>query len=93
MTGGKSTDYWSGWNNAAVLLAVVWSALGPGALVAFLQSQGQAVVPSAQSQVIYSTVPLWSAVLAFKFMPEETMGTIGYAGGAVVILAGVLATR
>ncbi len=55
--------------------------------------QGQAVVPSAQSQVIYSTVPLWSALLAFKFMPEETMGTIGYAGGAVVILAGVLATR
>lgn len=39
MTGGKSTDYWSGWNNPAVLLAVVWSALGPGALVAFLQSQ------------------------------------------------------
>jgi len=37
--GGKSTDYWSGWNNPAVLLAVVWSALGPGALVAFLQSQ------------------------------------------------------
>ena len=37
--GGKSTDYWSGWSNPAVLLAVVWSALGPGALVAFLQSQ------------------------------------------------------
>lgn len=37
--GGKSMDYWSGWNNPAVLLAVVWSALGPGALVAFLQSQ------------------------------------------------------
>ena len=37
--GGKSTDYWSGWNNPAVLLAVLWSALGPGALVAFLQSQ------------------------------------------------------
>ena len=55
--------------------------------------QGQAVVPSAQSQVIYSTVPLWSALLAFKFMPEETMGAVGYAGGAVVILAGVLATR
>ncbi|KAL0024507.1 hypothetical protein WJX77_010938 [Trebouxia sp. C0004] len=91
--GGKSTDYWSGWDNPAVLLAVLWSALGPGALVAFLQSQGQAVVPSAQSQVIYSTVPLWSALLAFKFMPEETMGAIGYAGGAVVILAGVLATR
>lgn len=58
-----------------------------------LRLQGQSVVPSAQSQVIYSTVPLWSALLAFKFMPEETMGAIGYAGGAIVVLAGFLATR
>lgn len=35
----RSTDYWSGWNNPRALLAIVWSALGPGALVAFLQSQ------------------------------------------------------
>lgn len=55
--------------------------------------QGQSVVPSAQSQVIYSTVPLWSTLLAFQFMPEEVMGATGYAGGAVVILAGFLATR
>lgn len=37
----RSTDYWSGWNNPSALLAIVWSALGPGALVAFLQSQVQ----------------------------------------------------
>ena len=36
---GKSVDYWSGWNNPWALLAVCWSALGPGALVAFLQSR------------------------------------------------------
>ncbi|KAL3132435.1 hypothetical protein ABBQ32_008992 [Trebouxia sp. C0010 RCD-2024] len=89
----RSTEYWSGWNNPWAVLAVVWSALGPGALVAFLQSQGQAVVSSAQSQVIYSTVPVWSAILAFQFMPEETMGQTGYAGGLLVILAGFLATR
>ena len=35
----RSTDYWSGWSNPWALLAIVWSALGPGALVAFLQSQ------------------------------------------------------
>lgn len=37
----RSIDYWSGWNNPSALLAIVWSALGPGALVAFLQSQVQ----------------------------------------------------
>ena len=37
----RNTDYWSGWNNPWTLLAIVWSALGPGALVAFLQSQVQ----------------------------------------------------
>lgn len=37
----RNTDYWSGWNNPWALLAIVWSALGPGALVAFLQSQVQ----------------------------------------------------
>ena len=36
---GNSVDYWSGWSNPLALLAVFWSALGPGALVAFLQSQ------------------------------------------------------
>ena len=61
--------------------------------VMFFDSQGQAVVSSAQSQVIYSTVPVWSAILAFQFMPEETMGQTGYAGGVLVILAGFLATR
>ena len=38
-------------------------------------------------------MPVWSALLAFTLMPEETMGAIGYAGGAVVVLAGFLATR
>lgn len=55
--------------------------------------QGQASVPAAQSQVIYSSVPVWSALLAFFFMPEETMGGVGYLGGAVIVLAGLLATR
>ena len=36
---GQSIDYWSGWSNPWALLAIVWSALGPGALVAYLQSQ------------------------------------------------------
>ena len=55
--------------------------------------QGQATVPAAQSQVIYSSVPVWSALLAFVFMPEETMGLTGYFGGAVIVVAGVLAIR
>ena len=37
--GGNSIAYWSGWQNPWALLAVFWSAIGPGALVAFLQSQ------------------------------------------------------
>lgn len=37
----RSTDYWTGWSNPWAVLAIVWSALGPGALVAFLQSQVQ----------------------------------------------------
>lgn len=58
-----------------------------------MQLQGQATVPAAQSQVIYSSVPVWSALLAFVFMPEETMGLTGYVGGAVIVVAGLLAIR
>lgn len=53
--------------------------------------QGQATVPAAQSQVIYSSVPVWSALLAFGLMPEETMGVTGYFGGVLIVVAGLLA--
>lgn len=39
VTRGEATQLWPGWQNPMAWLAVVWSALGPGALVAYLQSQ------------------------------------------------------
>lgn len=39
VTRGEAAQLWPGWQNPAAWLAIVWSALGPGALVAYLQSQ------------------------------------------------------
>lgn len=55
--------------------------------------QGQKAVPAAQSQVIYSTVPLWSALIAMATLPDEHMGMTAWVGGALIFCASVYATR
>lgn len=42
-------------------------------------------------QVIYSTTSLWSAVLTMLVLRDETLGPIGWAGGAVIAAAGLVA--
>jgi drug/metabolite transporter (DMT)-like permease len=68
---------------------LVYSALGPGAMGSFLQTKGQAEVPAAQAQVIFSLTPVWSALLASAFLPGESMGGLAWSGAAVIIAASV----
>jgi drug/metabolite transporter (DMT)-like permease len=71
------------------LSVLVYSALGPGAMGSYLQTKGQAEVPAAQAQVIFSLTPVWSALLASAFLPGESMGALAWTGAAVIIAASV----
>ena len=129
--GDPLTDLWPGYASSPLSWGIlVWSALGPGALAAFLHAkvggqldqrmggrnptseghfwleqsprttpppapplQGQAVVPPAEAQVIFSTVPLWSVAFAFLLLGGEPMSEKTWIGGAAVVAAGLIASR
>ena len=55
--------------------------------------QGQATVPPADAQVIFSTVPLWSIAFAFLLLGGEPMSQWTFVGGAAVVAAGLIASR
>lgn len=57
------------------------------------RSQGQSVVPPADAQVIFSTVPLWSIAFAFLLLGGEPLTGYTVAGGAAVVAAGLIASR
>jgi hypothetical protein len=72
-------------SHGAGLAVLVYSALGPGALAAYLQTRGQATVGAPQAQVVFSLTPLWAAGLALG-LDGEGMGPLAW-GGAGAILA------
>lgn len=48
---------------------------------------------SLAPQVIYSLTPLWSALIAWVFLGnDDGLGPLGWAGGAVILMASILAT-
>ncbi len=51
------------------------------------------MVPPADAQVIFSTTPLWSLAFAFLLLGGEPMSSYTVAGGAAVVVAGVIASR
>lgn len=74
-----------------VLSILVWSAVGPGAVSAYLHVKGQAMVSPTDAQIVFSTVPLWSALLAAVALPDEVVGPLAWAGGFGMLLAGLIA--
>ncbi|KAI3428811.1 hypothetical protein D9Q98_007628 [Chlorella vulgaris] len=91
--GDPISDLWPGYTNPVAWGVMIYSALGPGALAAFLHAKGQSVVPPAEAQVIFSTVPLWSLAFAYLLLGGEPMSEKTLIGGAAVIAAGLIASR
>ncbi|KAL4428009.1 hypothetical protein ABPG75_002098 [Micractinium tetrahymenae] len=92
--GEPLSDLWPGWDSSPVAWAVLcYAALGPGALAAFLHAKGQSVVPPADAQVIFSTMPLWSIAFAFLLLGGEPLSEKTLLGGAAVVAASIIASR
>lgn len=59
----------------------------------YLYAQGQGKVSSSQAQIYYSSTPIWSALLAMLLLEGESMGPMGWLGGAGIVVAGLIAQR
>ena len=57
-----------------------------------LKLQGQSLVPPTAAQIVFCSVPLWSALLAAALLPGEAIGRATLLGGAVVAAAGLVAS-
>lgn len=55
--------------------------------------QGQSKVPAASAQIIFSSLPLWSAFFAALLLHGEKMGVLGWLGGLTILVAGIVASR
>lgn len=82
---------WSGWQNPAAWALLAYSAIGPGALADVLQQNGQKEVSASEANVILCSEPIFTAFLAFVIAGETTTVTEN-AGGALVVLAAILAS-
>ena len=70
---------------------IIWSAVGPGALSAYLHVKGQSLVSPTDAQVVFAAVPLWSALIAAVVLPGERLGPLAWVGGGGMLLAGLVA--
>lgn len=72
---------------------LAWAAVMSGALSAYLHVKGQSMVTATDAQLIFSTVPLWSALIAACVLPDEHVGPLALGGGLMMILAGVVSSK
>lgn len=76
-----------------VLAAVaLWNGLVPSAFTTWAQSYGQAAVSPSAANVLYSSQPLWNALLAVLLLGESITPS-EYVGGACIVAAALLAAN
>ena len=71
-------------------IVALWNGLIPSAFTTWAQTYGQAAVPPSAANVLYSFQPVWNAALASLVLGEQ-LSTAEVAGGALIVLAAVLA--
>jgi drug/metabolite transporter (DMT)-like permease len=89
--GEPAAALWPGWRQPKGWAIILWSAAGPGALAALLHVKGQSLVSPTNAQIVFCSVPLWSALLAAVALPGEAVGEATWAGGAAIGAAGLVA--
>jgi drug/metabolite transporter (DMT)-like permease len=73
------------------IAVLLFTALGSGALASTLQAYGQRGVGSARAQVVLSTTPLFTTILALALgLPGEGLSAAGAAGGGFIVAGSVL---
>jgi len=89
--GAPLTELWpAGPAQPAAWGIILWSGIGPGALSAYFHVKGQSLVGPTDAQIVFATVPLWSALLAAALLPGEPVGMLTWVGGALIVVAALV---
>lgn len=74
----------------SALIAIVYLAVAATALTTWLQTVAQRVVPAYAAALIFALEPVFAALFAYLLL-AETLSAQGWLGGALVVLAMVVA--
>lgn len=94
----SATAPWDGWNQTGHGGAVVawmillYSAAVPGVVADLLQHKGQTTVSATVAHVVLSSEPVFTALLAWVLLGEETTVTEKWGGACVLTAAALVAT-
>jgi len=80
-----------GGEHVGVGLALVWMALICTVGASVVEANALAVLSSTDATVVFATEPLWASAFAAVTL-GETMGSSGYAGGALIVGACLLSS-
>lgn len=85
---------WPGWKTSPMVwLLLAYSAIGPGVLADLLQQRGQRDVKSAsESNVILCMESVFAAICGFVLL-GEALSMREIAGGSLIVIAAILASR
>eukprot|EP00466_Bigelowiella_natans_P013356 jgi/Bigna1/62371/fgenesh1_kg.34_\ len=68
-----------------MLMIVIWNGAISSAFTSYAQSYGQRRIPATLASLLFTTQPLWNALLCSIFL-HESIGAIGI-GGITLVLA------
>lgn len=88
---GSDVSLWENWKDPVSLAVLFYTALSSGAISDILQQKAQAVVPAAESNVLLSLEPVFSALLGLCLL-AEVPSLREWIGGGFIGIASVLAS-
>lgn len=88
----SATTPWTISTVAINLGVVAWTGLMTSAVSGWAQTRGQQGVPASEAVVIFATQPLWASALA-AIVLGESFGPRGFAGGALIVAATLIASK
>ncbi|VEU40198.1 unnamed protein product [Pseudo-nitzschia multistriata] len=89
---GGSFCLWEGWRDPISMVVLFYTAASSGALCDVLQQTAQSIVPAAESNVLLSLEPVFSALLAMILL-TELPSAHELIGGAYIIGASLLSSN
>ena len=82
---------WAGWQNLKVWGLLAFSAIIPGCVADLTQAKGQKTVSASESSVLLAGEPLFAALFGAITL-GEFLGPMGYVGGSLIVLGGLVAS-
>jgi drug/metabolite transporter (DMT)-like permease len=87
----SETSLWEAWTDPISWTLLFYSALGPCTIADIIQQRAQASVPAAESNVILSLEPVFTAILGLIIL-GELLSWKEIVGGGLIVIASVLAS-